>query len=422
MKKQVKSDVSTENKSSVRNDSHLESPFSDFSFEGRYLIEVLRAFWNDREPPRPPEGFNEKRFWRFVDLQRVGATVTDELEKRPEWFSDRFRKAMAQLRAMEIVRDVAFHTTRAKVESILEENGIRYVPLKGAFMKNFYPQTYHRPARDYDVLIDESEMLRAEELLMKKMGFEEDGVCRHHYSLKNDSGYLEVELHRFLMGPDGVDIVDDIWSRVLPVETEGTKKTLEYRLTAEDFYLYMVGHFAKHWLSNEATIRTFVDVWIFNQKFGADLDRARLDESLRKLGILDFVRNVERAGNVWFGNLESDEIVDAMASQLFNLNLFGTAVPGKKRKSRVRRFIEFLFCVENYKWRYLEDQRRSFAKRILYRLSIIYKVNLARIKRGKVVRKTYTHYVRRDESYNPQKRKDFERRMGIVDVSRSDSE
>jgi len=420
MKEQIKNDVTTEDKSSVRNDFSVETPFSDFSFEGRYLIDVLRAFWNDREPPRPPEGFNERRFGRCVVFHRVGAMVMDELEKRPEWFSERFMNTMARLRAVDVARDVAFQTTVAKVEALFEENGIRYVPLKGAIMKGLYPQTYHRLARDYDVLIDESEMLRAEDLLVEKLNYEEEGVARHHYSLKNESGLLEVELHRFLLGRNDVAIIDDPWSRVLSVEAEGEKKTFKRRFSAEDFYLHLVGHWTKHWARNMTAIRMFVDVWVFNQKFGANLDRARLDESFRKLGILDFVRNVERAGNVWFGNLESDEIVDAMTSQLFNRNLYGSALSSEKRKSRVRRFIEALLCVDFYKWRYLEERRRSFGKRILWRLYYIFKFNLERFKRGKVARKTYLHYIRQDENYDPQKRKNFERLAGIVDVPRSD--
>jgi len=421
MKKQFKNDVATRNKSSAQDELDSVTPFSDFSFEGRYLIGVLRAFWNDLEPPRPPEGFDERRFARFVYFQRVGAMVADELEKRPEWFSERFMNAITRLRALEILRDVAFHTTVSKVEAILEENGIRYVPLKGAIMKNLYPQSYHRPARDYDVLINESEMLRAEALLIRNLGYEEEGVALRHYALKNKSGLLPVELHRFLLGREDVPIIDDPWSRVLPVEAEESKKTLKYRLTAEDFYLHMVGHLTKHWLSNMTTIRTFVDVWVFDRKFGAGLDRTTVDESLRKLGILDFARNVERAGKVWFGDQESDEIVDVTTSQLFNRTLYGSALHTGKRKSRFRRLMDAVLCVDQYKWRYLEERRRSFGKRILWRFFYVFKAHMERLKKGKVVRTTYRRYVRRDPNYDPKKRKEFERLMGIADLERSDS-
>jgi len=417
MKIQTKEDVKTNNNAPTSNrlDSVLEC-------EERYLIDVLRAFWNDREPPRPPEGFGEKRFLELVNFQRVAATVADELDKRPEWFSEGFKKTMTRARAMEVLRDVAYRTTSAKVETLFEENGIRYLPLKGAVMKGLYPQTYQRPARDYDVLVEESEILRAEDLLMRKYGYKEQGVCLHHYSLKNDKGMMEVEVHRFLLGRGDVPIFDELWSRALPDPDETLGKKLRFKLTNEDFYLHMVVHLAKHWRNNGASIRSVVDIWVFNQKLGDSFDLASLDEPLRKLGILEFTRNVERASRVWFGDLESDEIIDAMACQFFNPNRFGPPIRPTKPKNRIRRFIDKALGMEIFQERYLEDRQRSFVGRIWWRIVVWSKFTMERLKDKGIYARAWRSLFRREDQGNPTERKNFERLVGFEDVPRGESQ
>jgi len=383
--------------------------------EGRYLIDVLRAFWNDREPPRPPEGTNQRAFCRLVEEQRVVGMVADELSKRPDFFDEETIKTMKQLRALEIVRDVTLQTTIEKVEATFEENNIRYLPLKGAIMKRLYPRSYQRAARDYDVLIDESEMLRAVALLKEKLGYEEvPSVTRSHYALENDKGLSTVELHRFLLGRNLAPIFDDPWSRALSEENERGEKTIKYRFTREDFYLHMVSHLAKHWSSNARSIRMFVDLLVFDRKFGAQLNRAAIDERLQKAGLLEFVRNAERAANVWFGNGESDETVDLMERLVLDPTRAVAKSYDRTPKSRLQRLADLLLCRNYFQWRYLEVRQYPLGKRIRWAVSYWWKITWSRLKKGRILRRTLAFFRRRPVSKSElNTRREYERRLGL---------
>ena len=384
--------------------------------EARYLIDVLRAFLNDREPPRPPENMNERAFVRHVEGQQVAGVVADELGKRPEFFSERLMNALRRLRGRDVLRDAAFQDTVCKIETEFEENGIRYLPLKGAVMKGLYPQSYQRPVSDYDVLLDERDISRVESLLSEKYGYKVHSESPMHDCLINESHLATVELHRLLWGRSETPIFDDPWSRAFPVEDERSKKKFKYCFTPEDFYLHIVLHLARHWLYYGATVRMFVDVWLLNQKYGDRFDRSSFDETFRNNGVLDFVQNVERACRVWFGDDESDETTEAMAFRLFNppqRDLFFDLDPTRKQRSRLFRLVDLAFYLSYFKKHRKEITRRPAGTRFLWILGTWFKLNAARVRRGKLLRNLRALW--NSPRYN-EERRTTERQFGLTEV------
>ncbi len=403
-----------------QNSSVVDERNVSLSCEARYLIDVLRAFLNDREPPLPPENLNEKLFAGYVERQQVAGIVADELGKRPEFFSERLMNALKRLRGRDVLRDAAFQDTVCKIEAEFEENGIRYLPLKGAVMKGLYPQSYQRSVSDYDVLLDDHNISRVKSLLNEKYGYKEYSVSPMHDCLINESHLATIELHRLFWGRAYTPIFDDLWSRAVPVEDERSSKKLKYCFTPQDFYLHIVLHLARHWLYYGATIRMFVDVWLLNKKYGARFDRSLFVEPFQIHGVSDFVPNVERACRVWFGDDKSDETTEAMAFRLFNRpqhDLIFFLDPTIKQGNRLSQLVNRVFYLDYFKKHRSEIARRPVGTRFLWILCTWFKMNAARIKRGKLLRKTYALW---NSPRDLEKRRTIERQFGLTEVHNLD--
>ncbi len=404
----------------IQNSSAADKLDASLACEARYLIDVLRAFLNDREPPRPPKNMNEGTFVRYVDRQQVAGMVADELGKRSEFFSGRLMNALRRLRGRDILCDVAFQDAVCKIETEFEENGIRYLPLKGAVMKGLYPQSYQRTVSDYDVLLDERNISRAESLLKEKYGYKDHLETPMHDCLTSESLLTTVELHRLLWGRSYTPVFDDPWSRAFPIENERSNKKLKYCFTPEDFYLYMVLHLARHWLFYGATVRMFVDVWLLNQKHGDLFDRSSLDKPFRNNGVLDFAQNVERACRVWFGDDEGDETIEAMTLRLFDrpqYDLFISCDPTRKQGSRLSQIVDLAFYLSYFKRHRKEIARLPWGTRFLWILGTWFKLNAARVRRGKFLRNLRVWW---NSPRDFEKRRITESQFGLTEVCRLD--
>lgn len=85
-----------------------------------------------------------------------------------------------------------------RVMEALENHEIAFLPLKGYWMKQMYPQPYYRQMADLDILIDADKAGQARKV-MKALGYrtEDYGAGAHDsYFLEP---YVSVELHRTLM-------------------------------------------------------------------------------------------------------------------------------------------------------------------------------------------------------------------------------
>ena len=57
-----------------------------------------------------------------------------------------------------IYRSEQFTHDLEQISSLLNENGVDHIPLKGAIIRNYYPKTEMRTSCDIDVLIHEQEL------------------------------------------------------------------------------------------------------------------------------------------------------------------------------------------------------------------------------------------------------------------------
>ena len=148
-----------------------------------------------------------------------------------------------------------------RIFDAFEEAGIPYMPLKGCILKALYPLPELRPMGDADILIRTREHDRIAPI-MEGLGFtrkiENDHVFEWH------SVQLHVELHKSLVPPTDEDYFSYYGSGWdLAQKGQGFR----HDLSAEDGYIFLFTHFARHYRYGGIGCRHVADLFIYRRAF-----------------------------------------------------------------------------------------------------------------------------------------------------------
>lgn len=225
--------------------------------------------------------------------------------------ADKFNNAQAM--AMYRYQMIIYEQTQ--LCDCLEKNGIHFMPLKGAILREFYPEPWLRTSCDIDVLIHESDLSTVIELMKQQLGYTSDEKKgSHDVSLFSKSG-VHIELHYSLY--ENLNL-DEIWE--LSSLKEGTG--YHHLMSDEIFYCHQIAHIAKHFSHSGCGIRLFLDIWLLNKT--VKYDKEELLRVLTNSGLVAFAEATEKLIDVWFNDAEATELVKDMENYIFGSGIYGT--------------------------------------------------------------------------------------------------
>ena len=203
-------------------------------------------------------------------------------------------------RAKAVYLESLYDREREALLSRLEEEKIRYLPMKGCLLKEEYPAPGMRQMSDNDILIDAS---RAEDVraVMEELGFETNHFGGGHRDDYRKKPVLHFEIHRTLFeadfpGPVFSRYYQDIETRMIPDSEDSQGR----HLSEEDFYIYMICHEYKHIAWGGIGLRALLDVYVYLKKYALTLDWEYIGRETEKLGIRSYERKNRRlAGKVF---------------------------------------------------------------------------------------------------------------------------
>ena len=283
--------------------------------EPKYLLDTIKSLLHDE--PKPDEKVSDYsaaidyekvfRLAKFSGVANMAAYRICTNESVPEDIRKKFDLERMKITAQQIKQGVAI----SELKEIFDLYKAKGIILKGSIIKDFYPVSYMRSMSDIDFFMEEEDILRIRDAVVGK-GFKAglQGSNSHYVFEKYD--IVDVELHydieradgnygkeifskRF---PEGLTIQDamDVWEHTMPVE--GSSYMLQ--LTPEYHYLYIVMHMMKHFMSSGTGTRSFIDVWVMNHHYGAQWNRAELNELLDRFGLLKFEQYALALADRWF--------------------------------------------------------------------------------------------------------------------------
>lgn len=299
---------------------------------GSYLVKLLSAVLHEEEAPPLPESLNWKLIYDMAKMHSVetmafyGAEpfIRDDAELYQNWKKSRDANIAQSLHQIE---------ARKEVFQALHEAGIRFLPLKGYEMKCLYPRPEFRQMADIDVLIDPENTSRAREIMIH-LGYRQKEAFPHHDEYFRPP-FVTVEVHRqlLLVGDDRQRYYDNIWKKA--TADESTPEA--YKLDPNDFYIYQIVHFAKHYNLMGSGIRSVMDIYIYLEKYRNILNRKYIKEELTKLEIYDFCIKMEKLSLTWFSDSNTKADIDRNELQELERNIFLSGVYGSLEFSRFKK-------------------------------------------------------------------------------------
>ena len=187
------------------------------------------------------------------------------------------------------------------IDKALETAGLKHQFLKGTVLKDVYPNKELRDMGDIDILIDESELEKVDEVLLKN-GFSMVKSVKHH-DIYSKAPFTILEVHRYLsedkhLGLDCTYFNDGGYNLLEP----GTGYTYNY--SVEYFYIFMIMHMARHFYERGCGIRGLVDLYVYRNEYAEEMDHRYLDRKLQEFHLYDFEQHMNKLATIWLAGGE----------------------------------------------------------------------------------------------------------------------
>lgn len=232
-------------------------------------------------------------------------------------------KPFERAHMMAVFRQEGMSFALDEIREALEGAEIPFIPLKGALIRDLYPEPWMRTSCDVDVLVHREDAARAATCLAESLGYRVEEESPHDISLFSDGG-VHIELHFSLVNENKTDaasaILRSAWDYAAPL----AGRRFEYGFSDAFFYFYHVAHMARHFAAGGCGIRSFLDLWLLDREAHNGTARA---EMIERGGLSTFFAAAERLTHLWFSGegSASDDLLSAMEK----FTLFGGAYGSK---------------------------------------------------------------------------------------------
>ena len=284
--------------------------------------EILKTD-TDRSPMEPLTGEMQMALYTLAKKHSLAGLVGQALEAqgllKDSTASALFQNAMFN----EIYHYEKMNFVYHMICDALEEAQIPYLPLKGAILRQYYPQPWMRTSGDIDILVPKNWIRQAEKILADKFDVDIYKIygSGHDISFYSKDG-IHVELHYDLMEDDRAGksprVLKKTWEHARSV-SPGT-----YRYVMDDamFYFYHIAHLSKHFEAGGCGIRFFLDTQLLLERIQSD--RFQVDCLLKEGSLLTFEEAVRQLCQVWFSGKEHDTRSRQVESFVLDSGIFGT--------------------------------------------------------------------------------------------------
>ncbi len=312
------------------------------------VIKLCACAIKSRKPESEiKSGENLDRIYEAAEKHMLTAAVGMALESAGIR-NGRFEQAVARAQRKNALMDA----DRIKVLDAMEAAGIWYMPLKGSILKDMYPRYGMREMADVDILFDED---RAEDVkaIMTKMGFvtKKYGLGVHDVYYKDPVSNFE--MHRQLINPIPDERNERLNSYYTNVKTKLQKEEgnrFGYCFTAEDFYLYLITHEYKHYISKGTGLRSLLDVYVYLGKKQEEMDWSYIRQETEKMGISGFEQTNRSLALHVFSGEKLTTAEQEMLDHILNAGTYGSTASLIENQIRNKgRMKYFLMLIRNAK-------------------------------------------------------------------------
>lgn len=288
----------------------------------KLLFGIIRAVVLGGTPPDVTDISADSlgELYKLAKAQDVAHIVGFFFEKRElQDGCTEIKKALSKqyLTAMYRYQHLTYEYKR--ICATLEKNKIKYIPLKGAVIRSYYPMAWMRTSCDIDILVEESELDRARDGLVKELGYTASEKRDYHdISLYSPSG-VHLELHfniRENIEPMD-EILDTVWANARLCDGE-----YGYMQSNEFLLFHQIAHAAYHFMRGGCGVRSILDIWLLRGRL--TLDGAVYERLLYGAGLREFEKAILELADVWYSGAEHTALTREMEDFILGAGIYGS--------------------------------------------------------------------------------------------------
>ena len=269
-----------------------------------------------------------KELFALSNKHDVAHIVASALFKNELLGEENVSAAFKEVFMVAVYRDIQKEYSLKQVSAILEKTNVSHILLKGAILRQYYPQTWMRTSCDVDVLVKNKDIDCAINALCEAGYVRVQAASTHDYNLISPHK-IHIELH-YTLSQDGEfvnadAILNDIWHDAFL--TENGKYS--YQLPAEQFILYHLVHMGRHLLHGGCGVRPFIDLWLLERKMS--YNESKLKAILLNTGLVSLYNIASDLGKVWLESKEHTEQTKLLEEYI----LFGGVYGNSKNSAKV---------------------------------------------------------------------------------------
>ena len=234
-----------------------------------------------------------------------------------------------QAKEKAIRKNILLNAERERILSYLDSIGCWYMPLKGSFLQHDYPKFGMRQMSDNDILYDASFTQQVYEFMCGS-GYTAKSFGKFNHDEYTKAPVYNFEMHRNLFSQLAGKAIFDYYLDAQRLFMKDVHNQCGYHLSHEDFYVYMIAHAYKHFYQGGTGIRSLVDVYVFVDKHGENMDWDYAEGELEKLGVLDYDRQCRSIAQKLFGQVS--EVVLAETENEFLSKFLDAGTYGNKQQ------------------------------------------------------------------------------------------
>lgn len=278
---------------------------------GKYTCTLLKNLINETPALEPHFDCNWEYFYEFCKSHKITNTIYPVIKKLDipsnvkNCFYNDFIKS--------IKLDIGQSSFLEKLSVEFEKENICFILLKGSLIKHLYPETNLRSNTDIDILIKKVDFEKAKNVLLKYSFQTSNFDMNKKYDVPFFKKSLNIELHTSLTPFNYVHY--DYFTQAFNKAHTINNSKCHYEMSNEDFYIYVVYHIYKHFISGGVGIRYLLDIFLINKNM--TFNQAYVKAELKKLKLKKFNDTLIELSEMFFGEKKSDKKLDELANYIF---------------------------------------------------------------------------------------------------------
>lgn len=282
------------------------------------LIELVRRVIKEDDKELNEELFPNlqdvnmwKRIYDIAVVQEVQVFLYEATKKLD--LPEQVKKNFYSVYNRAVRKEAIMHLEVSKYFEELDKSKVTYLPIKGWKIKELYAKPYLRTMTDVDVIVREDDF---------------EDACR----IATDCGFLyenEDDNHcAFIKKPvTELEVHHQLFSKKSVLHNWGRRvfeKNIDFMMSDEDSYVYMIAHMAKHFTHSGAGMRNVIDCYLHNKHYSFEASQQRyINGTLKELELEVFESRIRNLSKVWFDEVEYDEESKLLSEYIMDGGLYG---------------------------------------------------------------------------------------------------